>query len=141
MPRAPTAPSFGWTHFSWPVTASSATIERFFASTYIVPSTISGLNRYASPDGYVHATVSWPTLVLSICLSDEYCDESTPPPFWSQPSKSNWPGVALATAGGGVGDEQPASTQAAIASGGRARERSNAPRHAAEQMVLIPSMG
>src|SRR5215471_852333 len=119
MPRAPTAPSFGWTHFSLPVAASSATIERFFASTYIVPFTISGLNRYASSDGYVHATVSRPTLVLSISFSEEYCDESTPPPFWSQPSKSNCPGVAFAAAGGVVEGEQAVSTQTARARGAR----------------------
>src|SRR5262252_2057572 len=124
MPRAPTAPSFGWTHFSLPVAASSATIERFFASTYIVPFAISGLNEYASSDGYVHATVSRPTLVLSISLSEEYCDESTPPPFWSQPSKSNWPGVAFAAADGEGAGEQAASTQAEIASGAQSADRS-----------------
>jgi len=45
MPRSLTAPWLACAHFSCPVTASSATIELFFASTNIVPSTTIGLNR------------------------------------------------------------------------------------------------
>src|SRR5262245_23414383 len=82
MPRAPIALSFGCDQSSLPVSASSATISLSRAATYIVRSTIRGLNENdRSPLGKVQATSSRATFDLSICLSAEYCDECAPPPY------------------------------------------------------------
>src|SRR5579885_634303 len=84
MPRSPMAPWFACVQISWPVAASSATSDMFFASVYITLSTTIGLKRYVrvSPVEYVHATCSWPTFFLLIWSSEEYCDESELPRYW-----------------------------------------------------------
>jgi hypothetical protein len=66
----------------FPVTASSATSELFFASTYIVSPATIGLNWYTllSPIRYVQAGRSVPTLAGVICVRSTYFDESGPPP-------------------------------------------------------------
>src|SRR5882672_3652072 len=87
MPRAGAPP--GCFHISLPVAASSATICPIEA-TYIIPSTTIGLNRFVAPVGYLHATSSCLTLLLLICLSEEYCDDSPPPPDWCQVSNGRW---------------------------------------------------
>src|SRR5262245_45113812 len=98
MPRAPTALSFGCDQSSLPVSASSATISLSRAATYIVRSTISGLNENdLSPLGNVHATSSRATFDLSICLSAEYCDECAPPPYSLHVVYGSAASAALAT--------------------------------------------
>src|SRR6478672_642503 len=93
MPRSPMAPWFSWAQISFPVDASTATIDRFLASRYITPSTTIGLNRYVrmSPVGNVQATSSFATFDLLICLRAEYWDESEPPRYWRQVSNFGLP--------------------------------------------------
>jgi hypothetical protein len=85
MPRAPTAPSFGYDQSSLPLNASSATTSLSRAVTYIVRSTTMGFNeKLRSPTGNVQATSSRFTFDLSICFSAEYCEESAPPLYVRQ---------------------------------------------------------
>src|ERR1700677_1887782 len=78
----------GCAHNCFPVAASSAITELLCASTYMTPSTTTGLKVYVpGPVSYVHATSSCLTFDLLICLRDEYCEESAPPRYWLQVSK------------------------------------------------------
>src|SRR5689334_14933838 len=79
MPRAPGPPIC--VQSSFPVAASRATMDPDF-DTYIVLATTTGLNVSAPPPtAYVHATASCLTFDLLICFSEEYCEESCPPPY------------------------------------------------------------